>query len=879
MSSRRILSGLSWVSDDCCAGAESRGPVLEPLEPRQLLDGTGLLEAQGLVASSPAVDPSFLSDMAQAAPAILSATVASPFPLDQTFLLHSDPGALRVIYLDFDGHTTTGTIWNSQYTSGAPIVTPAYSFEGDSSFSDNELARIQYIWQRVAEDFIPFDVDVTTQDPGVESLIKRGPTDTQYGIRVCIGGNSAWTGSSIGGIAQPASFNSSSDTPCFVFPANLGNGAEKYVAEAASHEVGHTLYLTHDGTTGGVEYYEGQGAGPTGWAPLMGIGYYKELTQWSQGEYANANNHQDDLVAIAASSPGGFGYRADDHGGTRATAAALTVVGNTSVSGSGIIERTTDVDFFSFTTGQGLVSVAIDPAPTGPNLDILATLYDSFGTVVAVSNPIGVLSASFSLSLLAGTYYLSIDGTGEGDPLVTGYSDYGSLGQYFISGTIVDPGLLPVVTIAATDASAAERGLDPGTFTISRTGYPDTAMEVFYTISGSAGNGADYQQIPTSVTIPVGAASAHITITPIDDSLREGEETVVLTLQSGAGFFVGAPGAATVTIADDDYMFSTDNFAVSEATTYGTVVGGLVNTLASDNFCEQLTEQVYTKTSRLEHKWTFSVTAGGRVTFFVEAYHTANTEGDDFTFSYSTNGTTWTTLLTVTKTSDNNAAQQAALPDGLSGTVYIGVVDTDRTNFRTVLDSVFIDKMFIRVDPSIPGDANVDGVVDAADYITLKHNLGMASGAAWNDGDFDQDGDVDYADFSVLQSNFGRSFTFAPAAAPIVPQAAPTAAPAAATATDPAEAAETVPSPCTTVAPAAGGPDANPVAPAPATSPDKTTKLLAAMANAAHNARFDALATVATRLPKPPFATQDRSPMLPWWLRPKRAAGPLLEEQ
>jgi hypothetical protein len=69
---------------------------------------------------------------------------------------------------------------------------------------------------------------------------------------------------------------------------------------------------------------------------------------------------------------------------------------------------------------------------------------------VAVSNPIGALNASFSLSLPAGTYYLSIDGTGEGDPLVTGYSDYGSLGYYSITGAIVpEPATMSLLALLA----------------------------------------------------------------------------------------------------------------------------------------------------------------------------------------------------------------------------------------------------------------------------------------------------------------------------------------------------------------------------------------------------------------------------------------------
>ena len=79
---------------------------------------------------------------------------------------HSRPGASRVIYLDFNGHVVTGTSWNS--TAGAPsafLCTP-YDTDGNAgSFSPAEQAAIVLIWERVAESFRPFDVDVTTEQP------------------------------------------------------------------------------------------------------------------------------------------------------------------------------------------------------------------------------------------------------------------------------------------------------------------------------------------------------------------------------------------------------------------------------------------------------------------------------------------------------------------------------------------------------------------------------------------------------------------------------------------------------------------------------------------------------------------------------------------
>ena len=66
----------------------------------------------------------------------------------------------------------------------------------------------------------------------------------------------------------------------------------------------------------------------------------------------------------------------------------------------------------------------------------------------------------------------------------------------------------------------------------------------------------------------------------------------------------------------------------------------------------------------------------------------------------------------------------------------------------------------------IPGDADKNGVVDAADYITVKQNFGMTTGATWEMGNFDSDidGNVDWDDLQLLMANFGtRSVGGAPA--------------------------------------------------------------------------------------------------------------------
>ncbi len=112
---------------------------------------------------------------------------------------------------------------------------------------------------------------------------------------------------------------------------------------------------------------------------------------------------------------------------------------------------------------------------------------------------------------------------------------------------------LPTVTVTATDASASESG-DPGQIAIARTGSTDKALTVTYAVAGTATNGSDYGALNGSITIPVGASSVTVNITPVEDSAVEGNETVVLNLTPTAGYQVGAANSATVNIADNELL-------------------------------------------------------------------------------------------------------------------------------------------------------------------------------------------------------------------------------------------------------------------------------------------------------------------------------------
>jgi hypothetical protein len=370
-------------------------------------------------------------------PPLLTAT--TPASLDQTFKLHSLVGAKRTVYLNFKGTTLTNTAWNG---STSTLTAQPYDIDGNAAnFSDTELQRIQYIWQRVAEDFTPFAIDVTTEAPTAAKLTRANDGDSTYGTTVLITNNNGVYNCSCGGVAYVGVFDDVGDfyKPALVFWNMLGNGDEKYVAEAISHEAGHNLGLSHDGYSGGG-YYPGQGSGATGWAPIMGVGYYQPVVQWSMGEYATANNTEDDIVVIGNN---GGTLRKDDHGNSISVATPLTATasgGLTLLSAKGVIERRTDKDVFSFVAGAGTVTLTVAPDSRSPNLDVSIKLLDASNKQLAKSAPADQLAASLTFTLpTAGTYYVLVDGVGVGDPLVTGYSDYGSLGQYTVSGSAPAP--------------------------------------------------------------------------------------------------------------------------------------------------------------------------------------------------------------------------------------------------------------------------------------------------------------------------------------------------------------------------------------------------------------------------------------------------------
>lgn len=398
-------------------------------------DPTASLDSNGnLYYTEPA--PSAAAVRARkAAPAL-----APQFPLSQTFQLHSRPGSQRTILLDFDGQTVSGTTWNSE---GLPNGThPAWTLDGNAAaYNDNERTLIQEIWQRVAEDFAPFDVDVTTQDPGAAGIVRSGAGDQVYGARALITPSNAvdyLCGGECVGIAYIDVFNQvgGNSQPVWVFPEFYEDNA-KGIAETVSHEVGHNLDLEHDGNS-----QEGYDSGHNPWAPIMGNSDNEPISQWSKGEYDDADNQQDDFAVMAGA---GISLRADEAGNSIGAASAVP-------TGTAYITTRADKDFYALGDCSGTVKVVASGAAIGTNLDLELRLFDVGGAQVAVNNPLSAkvsanvasgMNATINISVGAGSYVVTVDGVGNGDPR-TGYNDYASVGAYTLAVTgcdgPVDPG-------------------------------------------------------------------------------------------------------------------------------------------------------------------------------------------------------------------------------------------------------------------------------------------------------------------------------------------------------------------------------------------------------------------------------------------------------
>jgi hypothetical protein len=306
-----------------------------------------------------------------------------------------------VLLLDFDGQFTSSPGWGTINCAPANLSSSA----------------IGTIMNRVSNDYSPFNMIVTTDESvyNAANPYKR--------MRVIVTETWEWFGQA-GGVSYIGSFTWGNNTPCFVF-SSLLNYNEKNIGEAISHEAGHTLGLQHqasyNGTTIVSQYNSGYGSGEIGWAPIMGVGYYQNLTLWHNGPTPSGYNaYQDDATIITNVT----GAALDDHSNSTTGATAL----NASLNGT--VNSTSDLDFFSVNISSSktlsVVPFNVGIPNAGANVDIVANIYNGQGQLIASVNDPNTLNATTSLS--AGQYYISVASTPNAYASI-----YGMRGRYTIS--------------------------------------------------------------------------------------------------------------------------------------------------------------------------------------------------------------------------------------------------------------------------------------------------------------------------------------------------------------------------------------------------------------------------------------------------------------
>ncbi|MCC6125341.1 MAG: cadherin domain-containing protein, partial [Pirellulales bacterium] len=452
-------------------------------------------------------------------------------------ILNSLPGAPGNIFLDFDGDAASSYLPFSMDADGA-------------TFNATEQSAIVDTWRRTVDFFSMFDVNVTTIQPDVATQ----PTAWHVITPSYNNGGLAW------GTYPNTTVGSITD----------GNWSPFNVTEAIAHEVGHTF------TNGHIAKYDSLGNMIQEYAvfsdPLSGStmggssGVVNEWRLWhANNPWWNPNGDgaaylQDDMSDIAAlidnNAPAGYtgdGYRTDDFGGTIATAQSLDVSGNIQVH-TGIIERLTDADAFSFASAGGRYSIIAAREAPSP-VDLKLSIYDSAGALIAAEDadprdqPYAMANDQYiTLDLAAGTYYA----------IVQSHGNYSDQGKYVVR---VDPlpggapwnldgvGLNSNPGYASYDAAT-------GTYTLAGSGhfiYPSTSSS----IGGTADSFQyEYQTLQGDGQIVARVSSLSAVYNPkagiaIRDSLDSNamSAAVVLTSTSNAAFITRSAAGGNSTTA------------------------------------------------------------------------------------------------------------------------------------------------------------------------------------------------------------------------------------------------------------------------------------------------------------------------------------------
>ncbi len=428
----------------------------------------------------------------------------------------SNPSASRHIYLDFDGG------WATRYHYGRiGKYTQPFDIDRVPLMNRTERDMIEDAWAHVAEDFAPFDVNITTTHP---ALLGVDRFDT-----VLIGGPwSDWVDRASSGkfFRNPALGGTDVVRVFSDFIAGSGSGIDDFagfrIGTTASHELGHLYGLEHksDRRVGAPD--EEYSPGGDTWTPIMGGNLSTDRTIWTQSPIVMSPTWEirgdDDLRVLS----GRLGLHGDDHGNSVATATSLGTIDGwehgSLLAATGIVGTTFDSDVFTFrVTRLGTFSIRLDVAEIGPNLDSVLELGAPGGfvsVVLATSAPVADLNAAIERRLSPGLYFVGVSSQA---------AFTGDLGQYTLRIEVKEeivprPPGVPVPGLSDARGAGALPGALPGASdgpSLPSPFSPGAAGSSWpaFGLSGSAAAGVGAADFATWLSLPAPASPSVPTAT------------------------------------------------------------------------------------------------------------------------------------------------------------------------------------------------------------------------------------------------------------------------------------------------------------------------------------------------------------------------------
>ncbi|MCY2974021.1 MAG: fibronectin type III domain-containing protein [Planctomycetota bacterium] len=491
------------------ASASIHDPYAEDTrEPSEVYDETHWVLRMDSAAASELIELATPAVLGEFTPQALSfTTLANGMPI-----LNSLPGSPTSVFLDFDGDATTST--DAYDVDSAP-----------TTFNAVEQRTIAEAWRHIATYFAMFDTNVTTIEPPVAQPKAWAAIGNNITGGYCFVNTFPNT--------QPRCFNQSGDA--------------RTRQSGIAHEVGHNFGLNHqsDFDLFGFETADYSRGVDELHVPIMGVDFAPRIRKFIIGHTSDASVLQDDIAVIAsdikARQPaGGDGFRADDYQGTIATATPLTFDSDVHYV-SGIIERLTDVDAFSFAS-NGLPLSIRAAADTPSGVDLKLEIYDASGVLLAAKD--GALNdQEIVLTLASGTYYA----------LVSGHRNYGDVGTYNLTVRTLPEGWVSQDVGAVGIPGFSQFNSADDTFTLGASGadVAGTADEMQFAMQTLTGNGTIVAKV-NSITNTNANAMAGVAIRETTAGNAR-HVSLATTWSSGARFTrrttVGGTSTTTTTTA------------------------------------------------------------------------------------------------------------------------------------------------------------------------------------------------------------------------------------------------------------------------------------------------------------------------------------------